>query len=129
MPIPERTELSRRESQIMEIIYRRKQATVAEVLREIPDPPSYSSIRKQLELMESKGYVEHEQEGRRYVYRPTTQPEKARTSALQQVLRTFFGDSVEQAVQALLELPKPGLSDEQLDRIAALAEKAKQEGR
>lgn len=113
----------------MEVLYRRKKATAAEVLRELPDPPSYSSVRKQLEILEEKGHVEHEQVGRRYVYRPTTQPETARKSALQQVLRTFFGGSIEQAVEALLELPKPGLSREQLDRIAALAERAKKEGR
>ena len=129
MPIPERAELSRRESQIMEILYRRRKAGAAEVLSEIPDPPSYSSVRKQLEILEEKGYIEHEEDGRRYVYRPTTRPETARKSALQQMLRTFFGGSVEQAVEALLELPKSGITDEELDRIAALAERAKQEGR
>lgn len=129
MAIPERTDLSRRESQIMEILYRRKKATAAAVLEELPDPPSYSSVRKQLEILEEKGYAEHDQDGRRYVYRPTTRPDKARKSALQQLLHTFFGGSVEQAVEALLELPKSGLRDEELDRIAALAERAKQEGR
>lgn len=129
MHLPERAGLSRRESQIMEVLYRRKQANAAEVLGELPDAPSYSSVRKQLEILESKGYVEHEQEGRRYVYRPRIRPESASRSALQQVLRTFFGGSVTQAVEALIELPPSGLSDEDLDRISAMAARSKGEGR
>jgi predicted transcriptional regulator len=129
MHVPERAELSRRESQIMEILYRLRRAGAAEVLRELPDPPSYSSVRKLLEILEGKGYVEHEEEGRRYVYRPTTAPEDARRSVLRQVLHTFFGGSTEQAMQALLDVSRPGLDDAGLDRIVALAEQAKREGR
>lgn len=129
MHLPERMDLSRRESQIMEILYRRKRGTAAEVLRELPDPPSYSSVRKQLEILEDKGYVVHEGEGRRYVYRPTIQPEEAQQSALQQVLRTFFGGSIEQAVAALLDISRPQLREDELDRIVEMAEQAKKEGR
>lgn len=129
MHVPERMDLSRRESQIMEILHRRKQATAAEVREEIPDPPSYSSIRKQLEILEDKGFVEHHEDGRRYVYRPTVRPEQARQSALQQVLRTFFGGSIEQAVAALLDISRPDLREEELDRIVELAEQARREGR
>ena len=124
-----RTELTRRESQIMEILHRRGRATAAEVLSELPDPPGYSSVRKLLEILTDKGYVSHEHDGPRYVYSPTMSAQQARRSALQQLLRTFFDDSTEQAVAALLELKGPKLSAAELDRIAKLADRAKREGR
>lgn len=129
MAKPPRSDLTRREAQIMEILYRRGRATAAEVLSEIPEPPGYSSIRKLLEILEEKRYVKHEQDGPRYVYSPATSTEQARRSALQQLLRTFFAGSTEQAVAALLELNAPRLSQTELDRIAKLAEQAKKEGR
>ena len=129
MPMPERTALTRRESQIMEILYRRGRATAAEVHQELPDPPGYSSVRKLLEILEEKGYVQHDQDGPRYVYSPAVPADQARQSALQQMLRTFFAGSVEQAVAALLELSGPKLSDAELDRIARLARQVKKEGR
>ncbi|HJR64324.1 MAG TPA: BlaI/MecI/CopY family transcriptional regulator [Gemmatimonadaceae bacterium] len=129
MPKPQHTDLTRREAQIMEILYRRGRATAAEVLAELPDPPGYSSVRKLLEILEEKKYVKHEQDGPRYVYYPATSTEQARRSALQQLLRTFFAGSTEQAVAALLELNAPKLSQQELDRIAKLAEQAKKEGR
>jgi predicted transcriptional regulator len=110
----------------MESLYRRGSATAADVLSDIPDPPGYSSVRKQLEILEQKGYVRHRQDGPRYVYHPTLPAQEARRGALEQMVRTFFAGSTEMAVAALIELSGPKLSDEELDRIAALAEQAKQ---
>ena len=121
--------LTRRESQIMEILYRRGAAAAAEVQADLPDPPSYSTVRKLLEILEEKSLVSHEHDGPRYVYAPTVPAAEARRSALDQLVRTFFQGSIGTAVAALLELSGPRLSDEELDRIAELAEKAKQEGR
>jgi predicted transcriptional regulator len=126
---PPLSALTRRESQIMEILFRRGQATAAEVLAELPDAPSYSTARKLLEILEEKGYVRHAQEGPRYVYSPVHAADDARNSALEQMVRTFFHGSIGSAVTALLELQGPKLSDEELDRIATLAEQAKKEGR
>jgi BlaI family transcriptional regulator, penicillinase repressor len=126
---PPLSALTRRESQIMEILFRRGQATAAEVLSEMPDAPSYSTARKLLEILEEKGYVRHAQEGPRYVYSPLVAADDARNSALEQMVRTFFQGSIGSAVTALLELQGPQLSDEELDRIAKLAEQAKREGR
>ena len=126
---PPLSALTRRESQIMEILYRKGQATAAEVLAELPDPPSYSTVRKLLEILEEKGYARHEQDGPRYVYHPRVAADAARDSALEQIVRTFFQGSSGSAVAALLELQGPKLSDAELDRIATLAEQAKREGR
>jgi BlaI family transcriptional regulator, penicillinase repressor len=126
---PPLSALTRRESQIMEILFRRGQATAAEVLAEMPDAPSYSTARKLLEILEEKGYVRHAQEGPRYVYTPLVAADDARNSALEQMVRTFFQGSIGSAVTALLELQGPTLSDDELDRIAKLAEQAKKEGR
>ena len=126
---PPLSALTRRESQIMEILYRRGQATAAEVHAEMPEPPSYSTARKLLEILEEKGYARHEQDGPRYVYHPLVAADAARDSALEQMVRTFFQGSIGSAVAALLELQGPKLSDAELDRIATLAEQAKREGR
>src|SRR5215207_3350329 len=91
-------DLSRRERQIMEIIYQQGQATAAEVLGRLPDPPGYSAVRAMLRLLEEKGYLRHDQQGPRYVYLPTLAREKARRSALKQMLQTFFDGSTEAAV-------------------------------
>jgi predicted transcriptional regulator len=121
--------LTRREAQIMAIVHRRGRATAAEVHAELPDPPGYSSVRKLLEILEQKGHLRHEQDGPRYMYFPAVSTEKARRSALRELLRTYFDDSPAMALTALLELSGPRLSTEELDRIAALAAQAKQEGR
>ena len=126
---PPLSALTRRESQMMEILYRRGRATAAEVLADLPDPPSYSSVRKLLEILEEKGYATHQQDGPRYVYFPAVAASEARQSALEQMVRTFFQGSIGGAVAALLELQGPKLTDEELDRIANLAEQAKKEGR
>lgn len=121
--------LSRRERQIMDIIYRRGQATVAEVLSDIPDAPSYSAVRALLRVLEEKGHLRHEQEVRRYVFRATVARDRARRTALKQLVRTFFEGSAEQAVAALLDLSAFKLSDAELDRLTGLIEQARKEGR
>src|SRR4051812_29345175 len=121
--------LSRRERQIMDAIYRRGQATAAEVLEDLPDPPSYSAVRAMLRVLEQKGHLRHEQQGLRYVFLPTVPREKARRSALKQLVRTFFDGSTEQTVAALLDLSASRLSDAELDRLSHLIERARKEGR
>jgi len=121
--------LSRRERQIMDIIYHRKGATAAEVMEKLPDPPTYSAVRALLRLLEEKGYLKHEQDGPRYIYLPTLTREKARQSALKQLLHTFFDDSTEEAVAALLDLSRSKLSDSELDRLSRLIAEARKEGR
>jgi predicted transcriptional regulator len=121
--------LSRRERQIMDIIYSRGQATAAEVQEDLPDPPSYSAVRAMLRLLEEKGYLRHEQDGPRYLFKPTLAREKARKSALKQMLETFFDGSTEQAVAALLNLSKSKLDKEELDRLSQMIKTAKKEGR
>jgi len=121
--------LSRRERQIMEIIYRRGRASVSEVLEEMPDPPSYSSARATMGILENKGHLKHEKEGPRYVYSPTVSRRKASSSAARQLLNTFFDGSVERAVAALLSASESELSDEELDRLALLIRGARKEGR
>ena len=121
--------LSRRERQIMDIVYSRGQATAAEVQEALPDPPGYSAVRAMLRLLEEKGYLKHEQDGPRYLFKPTLAREKARKSALKQMLETFFDGSTEQAVAALLNLSKTKLDKDELDRLSQMIETAKKEGR
>ncbi len=121
-------QLSRRERQIMDVIYRRGRATAAEVLQDIPDPPSYSAVRALLRLLEEKGQVHHEQDGPRYVYAPTVNRDRARRSALKHVVRTFFDGSATDAVAALLD-GEAKLDDKELDRLSAIIEQARKEGR
>jgi len=120
--------LSRRERQIMDVIYRRGRATAAEVLDDLPDPPSYSAVRAMLRLLEEKGHVRHEQDGPRYVFLPIVARDRARQSALSHVVRTFFDGSATEAVAALLN-EGANLSSEDLDRLAAMIDKAREEGR
>jgi predicted transcriptional regulator len=129
MSRPSHDALSRRERQIMDVIYRRGRATAAEVLEGLPDPPSYSAIRALLRVLEEKGHLRHEQDGPRYVFLPTLGREKARRSALRQLVQTFFEGSTAQAVAALLGEPNANLSDEELDRLSSLIDQARKEGR
>jgi len=115
--------LSRRERQIMDIIYRRGKATAAEVLDDLPDPPTYSAVRAALRLLEERGKLKHELDGKRYIYLPTTPRVQARTTALRHLVRTFFGGSAEQVVNALLEDGQTSRSE--LDRLARLIEEAR----
>lgn len=121
--------LSRRERQIMDVLYRRGRATAAEILRDLPEPPSYSAVRAMLRVLEEKKHVRHEEKDLRYVYLPVVPREKARRSAVAHMLNTFFDGSAEQAVATLLDVSAKELSDEDFDRLAALVEKARREGR
>jgi predicted transcriptional regulator len=124
-----RSQLSRRERQIMDAIYRLGEATAQEVLDHLPDPPSYSSVRALLRVLEDKGHVKHREDGTRYVYAPIVSREKARAGALQQMIGTFFDGSAAQAAAALLDLKDAHLSDDELDRLEALIERARAEDR
>src|SRR5262249_40169459 len=110
------TELGRRERQIMDIVVRRKRATAAEGLADLPDQPSYSAVRSMLRLLEEKGYVKHEWEGPRYVFVPAADPEALKRDAVRHLVETFFDDSTETAVVALLGASRKKLSADQLDR-------------
>jgi len=121
--------LSRREREIMDVIYRAGRATAAEVLDQLADPPSYSAVRALLRVLEEKGHLRHEEEGPRYVFVPTVPRERARQSALRQILHTFFEGSTEQAVAALLDLSSAKLSDEELARLSRMIADARKEGR
>ena len=125
----EQTSLSRRERQIMDIIYQLKEATVAQVLERLPDPPSYSAVRALLRVLENKGHLCHEQDGPRYIFSPTLSREKARQTALQHLRKTFFNGSTEEIMAALLDISEDDLSDEDYRRLQKLIEKARKEGR
>jgi len=120
--------LSRRERQIMDILYRRGRATAAEVMEDLPGNPTYSTVRTQLRVLETKGHVRHEEEGLRYIYLPAVPRRAARRSAVRHLVATFFDGSAEKAVAALLGGEAARLSDEELERIAALIDKARKEG-
>ena len=122
------TVLTRRERQIMDILFRRGRATAAEVMEELPGEPSYSTVRTQLRVLEEKGHVRHEEDGVRFIYMPAVARHAARKSALRHLVETFFDGSSEKAVAALLGGEGSKLSDEQLDRIADLIAKARREG-
>lgn len=124
-----RPALSRRERQIMDILFQRERATASQVREALPDPPSYSTVRALLRVLEEKGHVRHEAEDLRYVYTPAMAREKASRSAVRHLMDTFFNGSAEQAVAALLDESATGLSREELDRLAKLIEKARLEGR
>jgi predicted transcriptional regulator len=121
-------QLSRRERQIMEIVYRKGSATAGEVMEGMPDPPSYSAVRALLRVLEGKGHLRHRQDGPRYVYSATVPRERARRSALHRVVGTFFGGSVTDAVAALLELEPDRLDESELARLSALVDEAKRKG-
>jgi len=120
--------LSRRERQIIDILYRRGRATAAEVMADLPGDSTYSTVRTQLRVLEEKGHVRHEQDGPRYVYIPAVPRGTVRRSALKHVIETFFDGSVEQTVAALLGGEGSRLTDEQLERIEQLIRKARKEG-
>jgi BlaI family penicillinase repressor len=120
--------LSRRERQIIDILYRRGRATAAEVMEDLPGNTSYSTVRTQLRVLEEKGHVRHEDDGQRYVYSPAAPRGTVRRSALKHLVETFYEGSVEQAVAALLGGEGSRLTDEQLDHIENLIKKARKEG-
>jgi predicted transcriptional regulator len=120
--------LSRRERQIMDAVYRLGRATATDVLAQIPEPPSYSAVRAMLRVLENKGHVRHVLEGKSYVYVPTLPRTRASRSALQNMLKTFFDGSTEKAVAALLDISGSELTDDEFDRLSRLIEQARQEG-
>jgi BlaI family transcriptional regulator, penicillinase repressor len=122
-------QLSRRERQIMDILYRSGKACAAEVREAMADAPSYSAVRAMLRVLEEKGHVRHQAEGLRYVYVPVVAREQAKRSAVRHLMNTFFNDSPEQIVAALLDVSSTRLTREELDRMAALIEKARKEGK
>jgi BlaI family transcriptional regulator, penicillinase repressor len=111
----------------MDILYSRGRASAAEIHQAMPDPPTYSAVRAKLRVLEEKGHIRHEEESLHYVYLPVMARETARRSALRHVVATFFENSVEQAVAALIDLSAPRLSPQDLQRIASLIEEAKKE--
>lgn len=120
--------LTRRERQIMDILYRRGRATAAEVMDDLPGEPSYSTVRTQLRVLETKGHVRHEEEGLRYIYAAAVPRHAARRSALRHLVETFFDGSAEKAVTALLGGDAARLSEDELERIAAAIDKARKDG-
>lgn len=121
--------LSRRERQIMEIVYALGQATAAEVHERLPEPPSYSAVRALLRILEEKGHLKHEADGPRYVYLPTLERSAASQSALTQLVSTFFDGSTTQAVAALLDMSATRMSDDELEELSRRIEQARKEGR
>src|SRR5712691_123594 len=120
--------LSRRERQIMDILYRRGRATAADVMQDLPGDPPSSTVRTQLRVLEDKGHIRHAEEGLRYVYMPAVPRHAARKSALRHLVQTFFDGSVEKAVAALLGGEAARLSEDELRRIGEIIAKARREG-
>ncbi|MBA3578692.1 MAG: BlaI/MecI/CopY family transcriptional regulator [Gemmatimonadaceae bacterium] len=128
--MPENTNgLSRRERQIMDFLFQAGSASVSDVRTHIASPPSYSAVRAMLRTLEEKGHVSHREEGRAYVYAPTVRRDAARKSALSHMLKTFFDDSTENAVAALLDLKSAKMDAAELGRLEQLVKRAKREGR
>jgi len=125
---PRHVVLPRRERQIMDVLFRRGRATAAEVMEELPGQSSYSTVRTQLRILENKGHVRHEDDGVRFIYMPVARRDTARKSALRHLVETFFDGSAEKTVAALLGGDATRVSDEELDRIAALIDTARKEG-
>jgi predicted transcriptional regulator len=126
---PNPLDVGRRERQIIEIVYRLGKASVSDVHTRLPDPPTYSAVRAMLGKLEDKGYLNHQQDGPRYLYTPNVPAERARRTALRQVVDTFFGGSVEQAVLALVKMPDGELPDDRLADLAERIRRAREEGR
>jgi predicted transcriptional regulator len=119
--------LSRRERQIMDVLYERGKASAAEILSSLPDPPSYSAVRALIKVLEDKGHVKHQEDGPRYVFTPSVPRSKARRSAVKHLLQTFFDDSAGEAVASLLGASAGKLKPEELDKIEELIAKARKE--
>ncbi|HUQ97849.1 MAG TPA: BlaI/MecI/CopY family transcriptional regulator [Gemmatimonadaceae bacterium] len=120
--------LGRRERQIMDIVYRLGKASAAEVLADLPNPPTYTAVRGMLRLLESKGFLRHEQEGPRYVYFPTADTNRVSKSAMKHLVRTFFDNSASSAVAAMVGMYQDRWTEEDLNRIAELIDKARTRG-
>jgi len=127
--MPQAASLSRRERQIMDILYRRGSATAAEIKAEMTDAPGYSAVRAMLRILEEKGHLKHHADGPRYVFTPVVSRPAAQKSALRQMIKTFFDGSPTQAVAALLDMSARNLSDDELEELGKLVEQAKGEGK
>jgi predicted transcriptional regulator len=127
MPMSERLKhgLSKRERQIMNVIYRRGEAGVAGVMADIPDPPGYSAVRAMLNILGKKGLLKRRKDGRKYIYRPTIPRHRAMRAAVDQLMKTYFEGSVEDAIAAIVQVGKVKLSDEEAERLLALIREAK----
>jgi BlaI family penicillinase repressor len=118
--------LSRRERQVMDILFRRGQATAAEVMSDLPDPPTYSSVRSILSILVEKGHAHYREEGLRYVYLPAASPQHVREEALRHVIRTFFDGSTDQTIAAVLRMSDSKLSDDDIERLQERIRRAQQ---
>ena len=127
--MPPATSLSRRERQIMDILYRRGSATAAEIREDLPEAPSYSAVRAMLRILEEKGHLKHHADGPRYIFTPVVSRPAAQKSALRQMVRTFFDGSATEAVAALLDMSARNLSDDELEHLGKLVDRAKGEGK
>ena len=128
MEMTDHRDLSRRERQILDILYKHGRATAADVQAALPEPPSYSAVRALLRILEDKGHVRHEQDGPRYMYLPTVAHDNAQRSALRHILQTFFNGSAEQAISALLDDTSGRMSPAELDRLARMIDTARKSG-
>jgi predicted transcriptional regulator len=126
---PETPALSRRERQVMDILHRRAEATVAEIMAELPDPPTYSAVRSVLRILGEKDLIRYKEDGPRYVYYPTQDTETARDDVLAHVVRTYFAGSPEQAVTALLRMSDVDMKDDEIERLRETIRRARQSGR
>lgn len=129
MPKDNPTALSRRERQVMDILYRRGEATVAEVMADLPDPPTYSAVRSVLRILMEKKLLTHREDGPRYVYLPAVNTDRARDDALKHVIRTFFDGSAEQAVAAVLRMSDAKLSEKEIGELRDKIKQARVSGR
>ena len=127
--MPDPTELSRRERQIMDIIFARGEATVNQICAELPDPPTSMAVRRMMHILEEKGFLNRREIGREVAYSPSEKKEKAGSSAFQRVLETFFGGSLEEALSTHLLTRKDKVTNEERDRLIQLIEQARKEGR
>jgi BlaI family penicillinase repressor len=125
----QQVQLSRREREIMDVLYQRGKASASEVREAMPEAPGYSAVRAMLRILEEKGHIRHEADGLRYVYAPTVPRDKAKRSAVKHLMSTFFNDSPEQIVAALLDVSATRLTPAELDRMAQMIDKARKEGK
>jgi predicted transcriptional regulator len=128
-PTPAPSDLSRRERQVMDILHRRGEATVAEIMADLPDPPTYSAVRSVLRILGEKQLIRHRDDGPRYVYFPAQETESAQERALAHVVSTYFAGSPEQAVTALLRMSDVDLSDAEVARLRDAIRRARDDGR
>jgi len=121
-------DLSKRERQVMDVVYRRKSASGQEIMNDIPNPPTYSAVRSTLNILEKKGLLKHRKNGKKFIYSPTISPSKATNSAVKQLMTTYFNNSVENAVSTILKIHKGDLSEKDFQILNNIIENARKEG-